>query len=253
MADRLPRFVPRDLRELIAFVPTRGWDAIEWRPLLKQLRKISWQLASQDGTSTLASSLQPLLPDVNVAASKRGAALDTLDAKARKAAGDALLRLYFAQWLNPGGLFLDLRPSRLAWDDGALCLRPSGLWTRVDDDFRRGMIDLYLGFYRDDEALLDDALTRMGFLRPDLSAAEAEELKQLLRAHFGSEQRRQHFAIAEFRESFDALFDFFLAHDYRLRSDFVMVGFYLITLYLSLESLGQRHDVRALCLEVLGA
>ncbi|CAN0605043.1 unnamed protein product, partial [Ectocarpus sp. 12 AP-2014] len=33
---------------------------------------------------------------------------------------------------------------------------------------------------------------------------------------------------------------------YSLRSDFVLVGFYLITLYLVLEALGQQHDVKTL-------
>ena len=69
--------------------------------------------------------------------------------------------------------------------------------------------------------------------------------------NFGISQSRQRFAIDSFKASFDELFDFFLAHDYTLHSDFVWVGFYLITLYLTLEEGGQAHDVRAICEEVL--
>jgi hypothetical protein len=252
LKERLPRFIPRELRELIAFVPTRGWDAIEWRPLLNQLRRISWQLASRDGIGPLRKSLQLLLPDLAL----HGAGPDAedwsaLSPKARRQAGDAVLRLYFSQWRNPRGLFMDLRPSRFEVAQGQLHFLPNALWTRLDDNFRSGMIDLYLGFYRDDAVLLDAALMRMGFLHDGLSDRAAGELRELLRAHFGTQQRRQRFAIDEFRASFDALFEFFLEHDYRLRSDFVMVGFYLITLYLTLEELGAEHDVRSLCLESL--
>jgi predicted unusual protein kinase regulating ubiquinone biosynthesis (AarF/ABC1/UbiB family) len=250
--ERLPRFIPRELRELIAFVPTRGWDAIEWRPLLKQLRRVSWQLASNNGVGSLCKSLQPLTPELALH-SAGGDAEDwsALSAKARREAGDTVLRLYFAQWGNPRGLFMDLRPSRFEVTHGQLHFLPNALWVQLDDDFRTGMIDLYLGFYRDDEALLDSALVRMGFLHDGLDDSTAGELRELLRAHFGTQQRRQRFAIDEFRGSFDALFEFFLEHDYRLRSDFVMVGFYLITLYLTLEELGAEHDVRSLCLESL--
>jgi len=245
MLDKLPGFVPQDLRQLLAFVPTRGWDAIEWRPLLAQLRRISWQLASQKGVAKLAQSAGTLTDALSVAAVD-GEALESLGARRRKAAGDAILRFYFAQWRNPAGLFLDLRVSRFAVDDAGLNFIPSGLWVTLDDEFRLGMLDLYRGFYTPDAALLDDALYRMGFLHDGLNASEADELRGLLQAHFGTQQRSQAFSIDDFRQSFDALFDFFIDHNYRLRSDFVMVGFYLITLYLTLEALGQRHDVKSL-------
>jgi len=93
----------------------------------------------------------------------------------------------------------------------------------------------------------------MGLLKPALPKAAADELRGLLRSHFGTTQVAQRFAIEDFRASFNALFDFFIDHDYRLRSDFVLVGFYLITLYLVLEDLGQRHDVRSLCRRELPA
>lgn len=239
--------LPNDLKQLLSFVPTRGWDAIEWRPLLRELRRISWQLASQRGVDRLARSLGETSDAVRLGRADSSLDLQSLPARRRKAAGDAILRLYFAQWRNPRGLFLDLRPARFSADEEALYFQPSGLWTQLEDDFRLGMIDLYRGFYSDDADLLDEALWRMGFLREDLSTAEADELRGLLQAHFGADQKAQRFAIDDFRASFDDLFNFFIEHDYRLRADFVMVGFYLITLYLVLEQLGQPHDVRRIC------
>lgn len=250
---KLP-FLPEDLAQLITFVPTRGWDAVQWRPLLKELRRITLQLATRRGVEPLSRSAGALTGTVSLAPAGSGAkGIDGLNSRQRRAAGDALLRFYFAQWQNPDGLFLDLRPSRLRWERGRLHLAPSGLHARLDDEFRAGMADLYRGFYLPDDALFDRALQDLGFLHEDLSREAAGELRELLRGHFGTTSTEQRFSIEEFRESFDSLFDFFIEHDYQLPPDFVLVGFYLITLYLSLDAIDARHNVRVLCLEELGA
>ena len=110
---------------------------------------------------------------------------------------------------------------------------------------------MYRSFYSDDATAFEDALRQMGMLRPGLSAAAESELKELLHAHFGIEQRSQRFSIDAFKASFDQLFEFFVGNGYRLHSDFVFVGFYLITLYLTLEQGGQAHNVRDICSELL--
>jgi predicted unusual protein kinase regulating ubiquinone biosynthesis (AarF/ABC1/UbiB family) len=136
--------------------------------------------------------------------------------------------------------------------DRTVTFTPNGLWLQLRPEFRIGMVDLYRSFYADDETALRAALTRMGMLRPGMERSAEDELIALLHSHFGLESGAQQFSIDAFKASFDRLFDFFLAHDSRLHSDFVFVGFYLITLYLTLESLGQKHDVRRICAEALG-
>ena len=248
---KLP-LLPDDLAQLIAFVPARGWDALEWRPLLRELRRISVQLATRRGVRGLAERTTALTDAVTLSDATRDAsALEQLNSRQRRAAGDAILRFYFAQWRNPGGLFLDLRPARFRWQRGRLHFSPSGLYAQLDEGFRAAMIDLYQGFYLPDEKRLDSALFRLGFLHDGLGPADADTLRGLLRVHFGTSTSAQRFSVEEFKASFDALFDFFIAHDYRLPTDFVLVGFYLITLYISLDSLGARHDVRRLCLAEL--
>jgi hypothetical protein len=113
------------------------------------------------------------------------------------------------------------------------------------------MLALYRSFYTSDDAAFEAALRQMGMLRPGMSSAAEDELRLLLHAHFGVEQSAQRFSIDAFKASFDELFAFFLANDYRLHSDFVFVGFYLITLYLALEHGGQAHDVRKICAAAL--
>ncbi|MEE4384454.1 MAG: hypothetical protein V2J02_20830 [Pseudomonadales bacterium] len=251
---RIPAFVPADLRALLRFVPTRGWDAVEWAPLLGSLRRLATRSVTGSGVPALRRAVADAVPGVEVRPSLLGVPLlERIDDPARRArAGDALLRLYFGQWLVEDGLFLDLRLPHLGLDDAdRLHFAPSGLWIQLRPEFRRGMVALYRAFYSGDDAALDAALRSLGMLRPGLDAAAERELKALLAAHFGVEQRAQRFELARFRASFDALFGFFVDHGYRLHSDFVFVGFYLITLYLTLERLGQAHDVRRLCAETL--
>ena len=250
---RLPGFLPEDLRQLARFVPAKGWDAIRWRPLLASLRSVSWRMASGSGVDDLAAVVSSRVAPISVGGVTDDAvpANNVTTAKQRHQLGDDLLRLYFAQWLAPEGMFLDLRMPRLALDNGHLCFHPSGLWIALRPEFREGMLALYRSFYSSDDGVFDAALRQMGMLRDGLSPEAGAELKTLLNNHFGIDQRAQRFSIDSFKASFDELFDFFIAHRYKLDSDFVFVGFYLITLYLSLEHLGQPHDVRSICAEVL--
>lgn len=249
----LPRFVPEDLRQLARFVPARGWDAIAWTPLLGAMRTAGWRLVSGSGVDPLRRSLAACAPAPALARSTDG--LTPLSAitgeHRRQHLGDAVLHLYFTQWRNDDGLFLDLRPSHFGVDGDRLLFAPSGLWIRLQPAFREGMAAIYRSFYSGDDDVLEEALLATGMLREDLSASARSELLELLRAHFGVEQSAQRFAIDRFKASFDDLFDFFLAHDYTLHSDFVFVGFYLITLYLNLEAGGETHDVRRICAEAL--
>ena len=251
----LPGFVPDDLRQLVRFVPTRGWDAVAWRPMLASLRSLSWRYVSGRGVTKLSRELAPLLGGVELGVAPRDVpGLDALPpGSRRRTAGDRLLGLYFAQWLNPHGVFIDLRASRFHAESDRLWFTPNGLWLQVRPRFREGLVDLYRAFYSDDEAALDDALLRMGMLGPELGPDDTEHLKRLLRAHFGLDSGKQQFAIDRFKASFDALFDFFVDHGMTLHSDFVVLGFNLITLYTTLELLGEAHDVREISQAVYGS
>lgn len=246
--------MPGDLRQLLRFVPLRGWDAVEWRPLLASLNTLSVRFVTGHGVAGLGRRLEQVIPDVDIVRSHGDARrLESVsDRSQRRQSGDDILRLYFAQWLVDDGIFLDLRPRRFAVADcGTLRFRPNGLWIQLRPAFRQGMLALYRSFYSGEQSAFDASLRQMGLLPPGLSAPAESELKELLHNHFGIEQRAQRFAIDAFKQSFDDLFEFFIANGYRLHSDFVFVGFYLITLYLTLEEGGEAHNVRRICSETL--
>ncbi len=250
---RLPGFIPEELRQLARFVPLRGWDAIEWKPLLGSMRTVSWRYVTGHGIRALRRSSEDAFSHL-VLADDLDAAETLADIRSHKRLrqiGDDILRLYFAQWLTEDGLFLDLRSSRFGVQEGRLLYAPNGLWIKLRPDFRDGILSLYRSFYSTDDSAFEAALRQMGMLRAGLSATAERELKNLLHAHFGIDQRAQRFSIDKFKNSFDDLFAFFIANDYKLHSDFVWVGFYLITLYLTLEQGGQAHNVRQICSETL--
>jgi len=250
---RLPGFIPEELRQLARFVPTTGWDAIEWRPMLSAMRQVSWQFMTGRGVRKLRGataetvSAVTLTDDLYEAEPLQGVE----DADRLQALGDDILHLYFGQWLVDDGLFLDLRPARFGVRGDELLYEPNGLWIRLRSEFREGMVALYRSFYSDDDSAFENALRQMGMLKPGLSQSAESELKELLHAHFGVDQSAQVFRIDDFKASFDELFAFFIANDYKLHSDFVFVGFYLITLYLTLEQGGQPHDTRRICSDVM--
>lgn len=249
----LPAFIPEELRQLARFVPTRGWDVIEWRSLITTMRSVSWRYVSGAGVRKLQAATAGQVDSLQLVSSLRGA--DPLDgitaARARKQLGDRILDLYFRQWDIEQGLFLDLRSARFGVLDDALLYAPNGLWIQLRPEFRQGMLGIYRSFYSADEAAFEAALRQMGLLQPGLTAAAEDELKGLLHKHFGIDQKAQKFSIDHFKASFDELFEFFIEHRCSLHSDFVFVGFYLITLYLTLEEGGQAHNVRKICSDAL--
>lgn len=251
---RLPGFIPKELRQLARFVPLRGWDAIEWLSLLGSMRSISWRYVSNQGVRQLRRSVQQAVPDIALVTSLRDATPLTgaTNNDELRRYGDRVLQLFFAQWLVDDGLFIDLRVGRFGVSNGGLAYSPNGLWVRLRPEFRLGMTALYRSFYTSDDSAFEEALLQMGMLRPGMSIELRSELKALLYRHFGINQKEQHFSIDTFKSSFDDLFEFFIANDYKLHSDFVFVGFYLITLYLTLEQGGQSHDVQAISREILG-
>jgi len=160
---KLPAFVPKDLRQLARFVPTSGWDAIEWTPLVGAMREVSTRYVTGRGVASLRDGLSEAVPDITWVKKLRGVErLDRVrEPEALQAAGNAILQLYFAQWLNDDGLFIDLRAVRFGLDDQAVHYAPNGLWIRLRPEFREGMVALYRSFYSDDEKAFDSALKQI--------------------------------------------------------------------------------------------
>lgn len=159
--------------------------------------------------------------------------------------GEAILELYFNQFLNPKGLVLDIRPIHFTKDNKEshqLNWDPNNTWYRFQDDFRQGLIKLYKGFYSNQDKLYTEGLYDLG-LATNLDDSKIKVLKSLFRSHFGEDQSSVCFKLDTFNESFAELFKFFMENDVKIKTDFIFLGVYLITLYMHLEKLGGHYNV----------
>jgi len=161
--------------------------------------------------------------------------VDALDEAARRARGQRVLHLYFAQLLGSPDALLDLRASRFRGGAGPLVWSPRPLWLRWDPAFLEGLRDLYGGFYGDDD----------GRFRAALEALDIDPAEDVFRAHFGADdQRAVRFEAAAFQATFHEAFVRCRDAGVRLHPNFLALGIYLGCLYDHLEALGLALDVR---------
>jgi hypothetical protein len=242
--------LPKFIKEVMTHIPTLALKSVEWKPLLKDLGPLVFKM----GHGPLDDSKRQLITNLNVSGLKlthtplNPALLLNLEAK--KSQGQIILEIYFSQLKNPQGLNLDLRPKYFELQGEQLLWNPNYSWLQMDDDFRRALIQLYQGFYYEDESLFTMALDLIG-LTSNLSAPDKQQLIKLFHNHFGpGDQSSVLFKIEKFQESFYELFKFFMEKEVKLSKDFVFLGFYLVTLYLHLEELGLEFNVREAFLKV---
>ncbi len=153
----------------------------------------------------------------------------------------AVLTLYFHQVYTGRAWLLDLSAKALSpvVQAGApgvvLDWKPAAWYVDWDSEFRAGLQLLYRGFYLDDDAAFDAGARRLGLL----------PLKHLFRQHFGERVTETRFRLSHFMESFQRIFAFCKTNGVQLRSDFVVLGACLSSLYENLERFDVTVDARA--------
>jgi hypothetical protein len=243
----LIHFLPGVVKELLKQVPALAVDITDWDGVRRDLPVISSRLFTGSGVKALMESQARHLGPY-VAFSSRTLPDTSPHPKAK---GDALLRYYFAQLHHPEGMFLDLRDSRLQWSGDRLHFHPTHFWYQFSSAFRKGLLELYEGFYLGDDSKFEAGLESTGLLSRSWPLKDQQEIKNLFRSHFGeSLERPMRFELKGFQETFLRIFQFLVRKKVRLSSEFMMFGIYLVTLYLSLESYASEHSVKALYLEV---
>lgn len=251
-----------ELSHMADLVSPALWRVVPLRRLWAVTRQLVSNYRDRESFGQAAAALEPRLSRLGAALGEVSelatpvSALEQADAdqgpladpQLRRLIGQRVLELYFAQLMRPaeqaGGVtLLDLRPARLGVaaeelvDQGAQTLRwaPNRFYLRFSDAFGRAVQGLYLGFYRDDERRFAAALETL-----ELGAAE-----QLFRRHFGDGRAPQRFALSQLLDTLHEVFMLCDREGVRLSGEFVALGFYLTSLYQTLELLDVPLDVRA--------
>lgn len=240
------KFLPSFFKEVLTHIPTLALKSVDWKGTLKELGPVLLRL----GKDRLEDSKITLLKNSlrsDIAFEKFDANQEINSEMAR-----GILKLYFDQLNSSEGMVIDLRSKFFKYEE-KLNWNPSNIWYKLDDNFRTALLDIYKGFYYQDDVLFSKGLKEIG-LSENLTPEKTVELESLFKAHFGQGLNEPiKFELEKFQESFYHLFKFFVDNEVALSKDFLFVGIYLVTLYMSLEKYGKEIDVKEVFLEVFPA
>lgn len=241
-------WLPGALKEYLRHAPALLTHVVDWKTLSTEVGALSARLLAGKGVAEARAHLSPRLPPAMAfGTGGRRAVGSGLEQRI----GDDVLRLYFTQVLGPGPFFLDLRASCFTLDSEALRWEPGNLWGEFSPAFAQGLRQLYGGFYGKDPQRFADGLLATGLTHADWSPEDRAHMAELLRAHFETANGAMHFKLENFQQSFQKVFEFMVQKKAKLGGDFLLLGILLLTLYLGLEELGQRHEVDRLYQEAL--
>lgn len=234
---------PMILKEIFPHIPTIAFKMVEWKSFLKEASPILKRISHRRPSPHIYEKLKSLKPK-DIVFQPDEALVPKIKQSLRTDHGYIILALFFTQLTNEEGIFLDLRTKHFIGFEDKLIYLPNNLWAHFETDFRRDLINLYCGFYWNDDVLFEKSLENIG-LTQNLSQEHKDELIHLFKKHFGlGSLNKVQFNLKNFQDSFYDLFHFFLRHNIKLRSEFLFLGVYLATLYLSLEEIGGSYDVQ---------
>jgi hypothetical protein len=247
----LLRILPGVLKELSKHVPTVLFQTVEWSELAAEIPKLSRRIVQKEGYDDLYQTHRELLDPYDIQLTNQ--ALTPSQFADPKSCGTRLLTLYFVQLFSRDGIFLDLRPQHFEEESSILKWHPTGLWTQLDEGFRQGLLKVYEGFYLENDDLYYQGLEEIGLLSPSFGKDDKQQLGDLFRAQFGGAlDMEMRFDLEHLKNSIVGLSNFMLQKKVTISKDFLYLGIYLVTLYATLEKLGESYPVKEIYLGVRG-
>lgn len=243
--------LPKFFKDVLQHIPTIALRSIDWKEVLKEMGPLVFKMGQRQlgqneihSLNTLSNELYQLVDKLNPNQ------IHELNVEQKKTLGQKLLKIYFIQLKNPDGLILDLRSNHFCLTDEELQWKPNNSWYTLEESFRKSIINIYKGFYFNDDTLFKKGLIDIG-LTKNLDQKKVDELKILFFSHFGpGDQDEVSFELSTFSESFYKLFHFFVTNKVELHKNFIFIGIYLVTLYMHLEKLEVKLDVKSSFLEI---
>lgn len=233
---------PKVISEIINHIPTIAFKTVSWREFLGASSKMVKHYAQNKIDLRLYDQLQSLLPE-NIAFTTKvhEGAID-------KKLAHNILKIYFLQFQNPSGLFLDLRASHFEQIGDKTHWKPNALYHQFSESFRRSILKLYYGYYNEDDTAFFEAMSEIG-LTQGLNQNKKQQLKELFFSHFGDSENTV-FKLDKFNTSFFKIFEFLMENKIQLQTDFIFLGAYLVTLYMHLEKYDEAINVKDIYREV---
>lgn len=245
----LKKMLPGVLKELLMHVPTVLFKVVNWNELVSELPKISRRVLQKEDFERMFEHQSRLLEAFQIKLTKEQ--LKSNSHQATRWSGERLLELYFAQLFSSEGLFIDLRSLHFHGHPSYLDWHPTGLWTRFEEKFRQGLLEVYEGFYLEDEAKYHSGLNSIGMLNAEWSDQDKQLLSELFKAQFGSALTSEmNFDLDHLRSAILKMSEFMLKKEVNISKDFLYLGIYLVTLYDHLEKGQIKYPVKDIYLKV---
>jgi hypothetical protein len=245
----IKKMLPGVLKELVKHVPTVLFKVVDWNELVSELPKISRRMLQKEGHAQLMDHQKKFLGPFNVLMTD--APIKKASHEVTKWSGESLLKLYFAQLFSSEGLFIDLRPQHFQAQAPEFLWHPSGLWTKFSESFRTGLLDVYEGFYLEDDAKYVSGLKQIGMMSEDWDDEDKEHLSKLFKAQFGEAlSEEMSFELDHFRDAILGMSEFMLQKKVNISKDFLYLGIYLVTLYSHLDQSHEKYAVKEIYLAV---
>lgn len=234
------QLIPKDYRPLLTAISPAAFSVVDWKQVLKDAPSLLRRFGSKDGVDVLTKTLSPLW-----GYSIQGVVTPAKSQSVPPALGQAVLELYFAQLFSDQGVFLDLRRRNFSLQkDQSIQFSPNGFWVQWSEPFRLGLLNIYDGYYENKIDQLDQGLSQVGLITPEMSQEKISEVRAMLLSHIGGDYQQQKFLIADFTASFEKFFQFLEKNQIRLSVDFLYLGIYLASLYHCLQEVGGAYNVQ---------
>lgn len=235
------RILPGVLKELMKHVPTVLFQTVEWSAIMSEIPVISRRVIQKEGYAELAEKQKEVLHDLPL--SIRHEAVNGPSLKSGD--GKTILALYFRQLFSPHGVFLDLRASSFDHSGDELLWHPGTLWTKFSPEFQEGLLEVYEGFYLDNDELYRNGLRKIGLLDSGWPEEDQKKIMEIFRKHFGAAKSGEiSFKVDHLREGIVSMAQFLLEKKTRITTDFLYLGIYLVTMYGTLEETGEALPVK---------
>ena len=159
--------------------------------------------------------------------------------------GTFALRLYFFQLIASKNFSLDLRQGQFSFDEGWV-FHGNRFAFAFSDTIQTALINTYKSYYEYGGKDLGVHLEQMKLIDSTWDPAIKKELEHIFIQHFkGADGQAQYFKVQELADSFKNVFMFIKKQGAIVPSEFSMLGIYLTSLYMTLESIGSPFDVKA--------
>ena len=227
-----------DLKAILQFGPQNFFKAVDLFKTLEVVNQVRKNSKDDSSWAQVCVKSRALLEGSGGAmrwkSSSQESHLHSLSLSAMQ--GEDVLHWFFYQIFHAEDWILDFRQKSWSTDpEGQLFWSPKPLYFKPSDDFKKGVQNLYLGFYQDQPEVFTAGLEALGI----------RSARETLVQHFGQgDQSAVEFHLRHLESTFAQVFAQCAKSRLQVHPEFAAFGVMLLGLYETFESAGLSMNVR---------